>query len=99
MTYRNRKLLDLAKQAPICFRCQRSNDGTVVMAHSNQIRDGKGTGHKAADYRVAGLCRKCHMEIDNGQSMSREDRMSAWEEAHRATIGWMFDAGLVEVVR
>lgn len=97
MTYRNSKLLRLAAKAPECFMCRQPNDGTVVMAHSNQQRDGKGTGHKAADYRVAALCSMCHALIDSGTALTRAERVEKWEEAHRATMGWLFEAGWLEV--
>lgn len=94
MTYRNKNLLQAAKDAPRCFACGLPNTGTVVAAHSNQQRDGKGMGHKAADYRVAYLCHDCHDIIDNG-SLKRLDAQLMWESAHRASIGWLFESGLV----
>ena len=42
-------------------------------------------------YRIAALCYHCHMEIDQGKSMSKEMRLNAWDEAHRKTIGWLFE--------
>jgi len=66
-------------------------DGTVVAAHSNQMRDGKGRGLKAHDYRIAALCFTCHAELDQGQAMSREERLNMWETAHRGTVGWLFE--------
>lgn len=95
--YRNAKLLYAASRAPCCMRCEHGNYGQVVMAHSNQLRDGKGKGIKAHDYRVAALCCACHMEIDQGSSMSREQRVEAWEEAHRKTIAWLFESGILTV--
>lgn len=76
------------------MRCG-AQDGTVVAAHSNQLRDGKGRGIKAHDYRIAALCFRCHAEIDQGSSMSKDERREAWEEAHRKTVGWLFDSGCV----
>lgn len=96
MTYRSRKLLDAAREAPWCMACHKPNDGTVVAAHSNQSRDGKGMGIKAHDYRVAFLCCLCHTYIDQSPA-SREDKISLFEEAHRNTIGWLFDSGKVVV--
>lgn len=98
MTYRNRKLLDAAKQAPVCFLCEKTNDGTVVACHSNQIRDGKGTGHKASDVRVAFLCHNCHAAIDHGKEMNRTQKIERWELAHRSSIGWLFESGIIDVV-
>jgi hypothetical protein len=72
-------------------------DGTVVAAHSNQSRDGKGRSLKANDYRIAALCFTCHAELDQGHKLSREERLNMFNEAHRATIGWLFENGRLEV--
>jgi len=93
MMYRNQKLLEAVRDSP-CQLCGTQN-GTVVAAHSNQLRDGKGRGIKAHDYRIAALCYHCHMEIDQGKSMSREMRLNAWDEAHRKTVGWLFENNLI----
>lgn len=91
--YRNKKLLELARQLP-CQHCG-IEDGTVVAAHSNQLRDGKGKGIKAHDYRIASLCFKCHYEIDQGSNLSKADRLDLWEEAHRKTIALLFERGFL----
>jgi hypothetical protein len=95
LIYRNKKLLELIRQSP-CQSCGRS-DGTVVAAHSNQLRDGKGRGIKAHDYRVAALCYSCHMNIDQGKSLDRAERVEIWEEAHRKTIAWLFENNHIEL--
>ena len=95
MTYRSRKLLDVAEHAP-CQRCG-AEDGTVVAAHSNQLRDGKGRGLKASDYRIAFLCAECHYAIDEGTLLNRAEKQAEWERAHRKTIGWLFENGHLEV--
>lgn len=91
--YRNSKILKGAKCAPcqLCF----IEDDTVVAAHSNQYRDGRGMHMKSHDFRVAYLCYKCHNEIDYG-NVPKEVRTKLWEEAHRNTIGYMFQQGIVK---
>lgn len=79
-----------------CQRCSKSPPSQV--AHSNSQRDGKGMGIKASNFRVAALCPECHVEIDSGTSMSKEERREAFDEAHRATIGELFARGLVRPV-
>jgi len=96
MMYRNTKLLEAVRAFP-CQHCGRQ-DGTVVAAHSNQLRDGKGRGLKAHDYRIAALCHGCHAALDQGAALSRAERLEFWEEAHRKTVGLLFEAGLVKVV-
>ena len=93
--YRNKKLLETLRQSP-CQHCGRK-DGTIVAAHSNQLRDGKGRGIKAHDYRSAALCFRCHSELDQGKNLSKEERVQLWEEAHRKTIGWLFDNEKLEI--
>jgi hypothetical protein len=94
MNYRNKKLLEIVRESP-CQLCG-ARDGTVVAAHSNQLRDGKGRSIKAHDYRIAALCYTCHADIDQGK-MSREDKQDLWEMAHRKTVGWLFENEHLEV--
>ena len=93
--YRNKNLLEVVRSSP-CQLC-RVNDGTVVAAHSNQQRDGKGMGIKAHDYRIAALCNACHYKIDQGKDLSKQERKDLWETAHRNTIGWLFEQGYLTV--
>ncbi|WP_367394536.1 hypothetical protein [Cupriavidus sp. Agwp_2] len=96
MMYRNTKLLEAVRAFP-CTNCGRQ-DGTVVAAHSNQLRDGKGRGLKAHDYRIAAMCHTCHAALDQGSKLSRAEREEMWEAAHRKTVGLLFEAGLVKVI-
>lgn len=93
MNYRNKKLLEAVREAP-CQLCG-AQDGTVVAAHSNQLRDGKGRSIKAHDYRIAALCMTCHYEMDQGKNWMKQERVDLWEEAHRKTIGWLFENGVL----
>jgi hypothetical protein len=95
MTYRNKKLLEAVREAP-CMHCG-AQDGTVVAAHSNQQRDGKGMGIKASDYRIAALCHICHFQLDQGLLWNKEQRREVWEDAHRKTMGWLFDNDIISV--
>ena len=71
-------------------------DGTVCAAHSNQLRDGKGRSIKAHDYRIAAMCFRCHFLCDQGKDLSKEERLAMWEDAHRATVGWLFEQGILK---
>jgi hypothetical protein len=93
--YRSQKLLKAVRNSP-CMNCG-IEDGTVCAAHSNQLRDGKGKGLKANDYRIAALCSRCHFAVDQGSILNKDERKELWEQAHRATIGWLFDNGYLEV--
>jgi hypothetical protein len=95
MNYRNKKLLELARELP-CQQCGKE-DGTVVAAHSNQQRDGKGTGIKAHDFRIASLCFTCHTDIDQGSTLTKDQRREMWEWAHRKTMGEFFLRDLISI--
>ena len=90
MNYRNKKLLDYAKHVPKCTFCGKANDGSIVAAHSNQLRDGKGKGIKAHDYRIAYLCFDCHRLTDESR-LTKKEKALIWEEAHRASIPYFFE--------
>lgn len=93
VTWRSRRLLDLVREAPECFACGEPNRvGNIVPAHSNQSRDGKGKGLKAHDYRVAALCNSCHQQLDQGNKWTLQEKRMVFDEAHRATIGWLIES-------
>jgi hypothetical protein len=52
---------------------------------------------KSSDYRIAAMCYKCHSNLDQGSKLTREERVEMWEDAHRATIGWLFETKHLEV--
>jgi hypothetical protein len=37
------------------------------------------------------------MELDQGKSISKAERVEMWEEAHRKSIGWLFENNHIEV--
>jgi hypothetical protein len=88
--------LKAARELP-CQGCGKEN-GTVVAAHSNQLRDGKGRGMKAHDFRIAALCFDCHRELDQGSTMNKQEKICFFEEAHRKTIGLFFMRGIIGVL-
>lgn len=95
MTYRNRKLLDLARgQACVWCGCE---DGTIVAAHSNLIEHGKGKGLKAHDGMHAWLCYRCHTEYDQGAKMSREEKRDFILAAICKTYQRMWEQELIKV--
>ena len=80
---RSLKLLQNAREIP-CQYCG-SDDGTVVAAHTNW-QGGKGRGIKADDNLIASLCNQCHMEIDQGKGLTKEERQKIWLYAHKETV-------------
>jgi hypothetical protein len=63
MNWRSKKLTQSAKHES-CVSCG-ADDGTIVWAHSNEQKHGKGMGIKAHDLFGAYLCHKCHHGYDN----------------------------------
>jgi hypothetical protein len=95
LTFRSKKLLDLARgQACVMCDCE---DGTIVSAHSNLLEHGKGKGLKAHDGMIAWLCMRCHSELDQGRSMSKEERRVYMLEAICKTYMRMWDKELLTV--
>lgn len=91
--YRNRKLLDLAREAPYCFRCRTFNVGQVVGAHSNSQAMGHGMGIKAADV-PAFLCNECHDIVDGRRlvnGMTKEQREGEWAIAAARSMRWVLE--------
>jgi hypothetical protein len=89
---RSKKLMEAYRAIP-CQHCGR-DDGTVCGAHSNQSRHGKGRGIKASDIYCASLCSRCHSAIDQGRSLSQDDREAIWEKAHEQTWKELVIGGL-----
>ena len=96
MTYRNRRLLDAVRELPCQLQvvgvCQ---GGPCVPCHLNMQAFDKGLGHKAMDVPAAG-CAPCHHEVDDGKTLSREDRQfylmrGALRTVHLLLMnGWRF---------
>lgn len=98
--FRSKKLLDAARgqqcmiQLPgIC----RNNPETVVAAHSNLYRHGKGRGIKAHDCFVAWACYDCHSELDQGHKFNYEQKQEYWQQGFEKTLLQMFLQGILVV--
>lgn len=65
VTWRSKKLCQSARDEA-CVACGAA-DGTVVWAHSNEQKHGKGMGIKAHDLFGAYLCHHCHTQYDTGK--------------------------------
>jgi len=92
-TYIRSSKLMQAYRKIACQNCG-IDDGTVCGAHSNQAKHGKGRGIKASDIYCASLCHACHMAVDQGRSMSRQERESVWESARERTVAALTSLGL-----
>lgn len=61
--------------------CQNARE-TVVPAHSNQQKHGKGRGIKAHDEFTVPACFHCHAILDQGAQFSREEKFALWDAAY-----------------
>ena len=55
---------------------------TVVPCHSNQSKHGKGMGLKASDEFTVPGCFSCHAEIDQGRTLTKQQKFDAWDAAY-----------------
>lgn len=86
MNHRNRRILDLPREGEVpCQFCSKE-DGTIVAAHSNEARHGKGFSIKAHDVFVAYLCRSCHDFVDQDSKADQAIRQSVWQAAHVRSV-------------
>lgn len=82
---------------PLSPRCRASGAAGTASRWRTAISSAtaRGRGIKAYPWRVAALCPECHVEIDSGATLSKQERRDAWDEAHRATVGELFRLGLI----
>ena len=89
--YRNKKILQAAKEIPCCVRCEKHNSGDVVAAHYCGIRQiglGKGMGQKPSDSAVAYLCRECHEYFDQYEAHNGIERSEEFLYFIAVTQAW-----------
>jgi hypothetical protein len=76
-----------------CVLCGR--EGQTQAAHRNE---GKGMGLKVDDCWLAALCVPCHADIDQGATMTREQRRELMDRAILLTIQALARAGRLRTV-
>ena len=65
--------------------CQHCGSGEQVQAAHSNWGGVKGRGIKADDNLVAALCQKCHWQIDQGHTLTKEQRQAMWQAAYEKT--------------
>ena len=97
MTYRNRKLLDLAHEAPCFVNIAKpcGNDPSVP-AHSDMLKHGRGVGHKSGDQFAVSCCPNCHAKFTR-EFLGRDQYAEIWLQAHERFLTWMFENEKVKV--
>ncbi len=96
MTYRNRKLLDVAHEAPCCLllaECGCSRDPSVP-CHSDMQRHGRGAWHKSGDHFAVSGCPVCHT-LFTREHLGRDGYEQAWLRAHERYQTWLWETGKI----
>lgn len=89
--HRSRPLLNLAYAYPCFLRlpcCEGGDAGEP--AHSNQSIHGKGGAMKSHDCFHVPSCRSCHRELDQGRTMTREEKVAVWNRAFGEYLPMLF---------
>lgn len=95
MTIRNRKLLDVAHDAP-CLLQLGPCSGQVVPCHSDQLSDGRGTGHKSHDCLAVPGCVACHAKFTRA-NLGRSEYHDIHAKALKRYLVWLFENERLEV--
>jgi hypothetical protein len=101
MTYRNRRLLDLAHSAPCMatFSHECNDYLGCEPAHSDSHVFGRGAGHKSNDWAVAFICHNAHKVITAkvGDDLTREQKFYDWLRAFVRTQTYLWETQKVKV--
>ena len=83
------------RRAVASLPCQACGiEGQTQCSHSNEARMGHGRGIKSTDLAVAGLCVRCHSQVDASYSLTGEQRQAMWQAAHEKTVRELKNQGL-----
>ena len=98
MTYRNRRLLNLAWEAPCFLRLGVPGCGQhpSVPVHSDMQRHGRGVGHKSHDLFAVSGCPACHAAFTRA-NLGREGYEAAWLAAFERYLVWLWTNEKVRV--
>lgn len=97
MTYRNRKLLDVAHEAPCMLRItQPCGKNASVGCHSDMLRHGRGVGHKSADLYAVPGCPACHAAFTR-ERLGRAGYDEVWGRAFEEWMLWLWESGRIAV--
>lgn len=98
---RDRPLLDTVYgfSCHLRFSCCEGPDATCEPCHSNQAKHGKGGAMKAHDCFVVPGCRSCHVELDQGRTMSKDEKREAWDAAYLEFLPEWFKSGIIGVLK
>ena len=99
---RSRRLLDRCHELTHCTLqipgvCIGVSPEGLEPAHANMEAAGKGMGIKADDTCIAAACHPCHVELDQGKNLSRDERQWYWLRGYMRTMRAFFQRGWIRV--
>jgi len=100
MTHRDRKLLDVAHDAP-CFLLLGApgcGNHLSVPCHSDALEHGRGAGHKSHDCLAVPGCPACHSIFDRAH-LGREGYLHAHAQALARYTVWLWETGRLKLIR
>lgn len=98
MTHRDRKLLDLAHEAPCMLQLGVPGCGQYpsVPCHSDSLEHWRGVGHRSPDCLAVAGCPSCHAAFTR-QHLGRAGYLEAWGRAMARYLVWLWENGKVRV--
>jgi ferredoxin len=54
-------------------------------------------GLKNSDALCAALCVECHVQLDNGKELTKEERRDMWNRAYIKTMQYLFEHDMIGV--
>lgn len=97
--HRDRKLLDLAHEAPCMLQLGVDGCGAnaSVPCHSDALEHGRGAGSKSHDCLAVAGCPACHAAFTR-ERLGRDGYLQAWGRAMARWLAWLWSNGKVRVV-
>jgi hypothetical protein len=97
-THRDRKLLDVAHEAPCMLLISTEECGTnpSVPCHSDLLRHGRGVGHKSHDCLAVAGCPTCH-DLFTRKYLGSPLYEATWLAAMERYYVWLWRNGRVRV--
>lgn len=99
MTFRSRKLLDVAHEAPCMLKlgCPGCGEFPSVPCHSDLLRHGRGISHKSHDCLAVPGCPACHGAFTRA-NLGLTGYEAAWVAAIERYLVWAWENQKVKVV-
>ena len=98
MTFRSRRLLDVAHDSPcmLLLGVPGCGNNLSVPCHSDMLRHGRGEGHKSHDCLAVPGCPACHAAFTR-KTLGRDGYEAAWLDAFERYTVWLWSTGKVRL--